>query len=286
MLRKIKTGIKGTIAIKDFGVSYTQIVKAILNKGKINFSVNGVDINADIRKAFYIAINLKALKKAGWNVSVNGNNVIYTNDNIRLYGKINEDFSYAATINEVFVKEAYKTNVKDKVVIDVGAYRGESSIYFALQGAKKVIALEPAGESYAFASMNIKENKLENKIILLNKAIASQKGFIKLNVLPNAQACNSTTISLPNSETKQVETVTLDELINMAGEEKIGLLKMDCEGCEYSVLSSFSHFDKIDKIIMEYHNDPQNLPNLLRSNGFSVKVEKVRGKVGYLKAFK
>ena len=286
MLRKIRTGIKGVMAIKEFGIGYAQIMNAILNKEKITFSVNGIKIDADLRKTFYITINLKGLKKAGWAITTNGNYIIYSNNNIRLYGKINEDFGYAATINEVFVKEAYRANVKDKVVIDVGAYRGESSIYFALQGAKKVIALEPADESYAFALMNIKENKLEDKIVLLNKAIAPHKGFIKLNVLPNAQACNSTIISLPNSEIKQVETVTLDELIAMAGEERIGLLKMDCEGCEYSVLSSFSHFDKIDGIIMEYHNEPQNLPSLLRSNGFNVKVEKVRGKVGYIRAFK
>jgi len=46
----------------------------------------------------------------------------------------------------------------------------------------------------------------------------------------------------------QVETITLDEVIKMTGEEKIGLLKLDCEGCEYSVLNSFSGYNMIDNI--------------------------------------
>ena len=286
MLRKIKTGIKGVRFLKEeLGISYMQIIKTALTKGKFNLLINGIQINADLRKAFYIAINLHEIKKAGWEISVVNNFVMYRKENVKLYGKINEDFGYAATINEVFVKEAYKADVKDKVVIDVGAYRGESSIYFALQGAKKVIALEPAEESYEFALMNIKENKLEDKIVILNKAVAPQRGYISLYVLPNAPACNST-VSAPNAEVKQVETITLDDVIKMTGGERIGLLKMDCEGCEYSVLSSFSHFDKIDGIILEYHNGPQQLPSLLKSNGFEVKVKNVRGKVGYLKAFR
>jgi len=71
----------------------------------------------------------------------------------------------------------------------------------------------------------------------------------------------------------------------MAG-ERIGLLKLDCEGCEYSVLNSFSDFDRVDNIILEYHNDLQNLPNLLKDKGFEVTIEKKTEKVGILRAYK
>jgi hypothetical protein len=39
-------------------------------------------------------------------------------------------------------------NVEDKVVVDVGAFIGDSSIYFALRGASRVIAVEPHPEAY------------------------------------------------------------------------------------------------------------------------------------------
>jgi len=70
----------------------------------------------------------------------------------------------------------------------------------------------------------------------------------------------------------------------MAG-ERIGLLKLDCEGCEYSVLNSFSDFGLIESIILEYHNGVQNLPGLLKSQGFEITIGK-RNEKGTIRAFK
>jgi len=72
----------------------------------------------------------------------------------------------------------------------------------------------------------------------------------------------------------------------MASEERIGLLKLDCEGCEYSVLNSFSDFDVIDSIVLEYHNGVQNLPSLLKSHNFEISIEKRDEKIGIIRAFK
>lgn len=73
---------------------------------------------------------------------------------------------------------------------------------------------------------------------------------------------------------KTVESVTLTELLDMAKDETVGLLKMDCEGCEYSVLNNLEReaFERIEAIFMEYHNGLQNLKSILESNGFQVEV--------------
>nr|WP_016732730.1 FkbM family methyltransferase [Sulfolobus islandicus] len=42
-------------------------------------------------------------------------------------------------------------NVKDKIVVDIGASIGDTAIYFALQGAKKVIAFEPFPKIFSIA---------------------------------------------------------------------------------------------------------------------------------------
>lgn len=34
-------------------------------------------------------------------------------------------------------------DVKDKIIVDLGSFIGDTPIYFALKGAKSVIALEP-----------------------------------------------------------------------------------------------------------------------------------------------
>ncbi len=39
-------------------------------------------------------------------------------------------------------------NVQDKSVLDIGAFVGDSSIYFILKGAKKVYAIEPHTSVY------------------------------------------------------------------------------------------------------------------------------------------
>ena len=52
----------------------------------------------------------------------------------------------------IFIKDVYNfLPVKDKIVIDIGASIGDSSIYFASCGAKKVIALEPDARIFEFS---------------------------------------------------------------------------------------------------------------------------------------
>ena len=69
----------------------------------------------------------------------------------------------------VFILEDYKfLNIDNETVIDIGANIGDSAIYFALNGAKKVVALEPYPYSFNLADRNVRENNLENKIEVLN----------------------------------------------------------------------------------------------------------------------
>jgi len=140
--------------------------------------------------------------------------------------------------------------------------------------------------------MNIKENGLEDKIILLNKALAPKEGVINLYRYSYPSDLGSTdSDNMPKHDfdkliVKQVEATTLDRLIKISGEERIGLLKLDCEGCEYSILNSFSNFDVIENIVLEYHNGLQNLPILLKDRGFKIAIEKRNEKLGILRAFK
>jgi len=137
--------------------------------------------------------------------------------------------------------------------------------------------------------MNVKENSLENKIILLNKALAPNEGVINFYkyVYPIFGSTDPSNMSAPIDKTvvKQVEAITLNQIIKIA-RERIGLLKLDCEGCEYPVLNSFSDYDMVDNIILEYHHGLQNLPSLLKAQGFEVEIIKGDKNVGILKACK
>jgi FkbM family methyltransferase len=69
-------------------------------------------------------------------------------------------------------------DVEGKVVVDVGAFIGDSSIYFALRGARRVIAVEPHPEAYKVMVENIRFNDLEDVIIPVNAGLSSRPGVI------------------------------------------------------------------------------------------------------------
>ncbi|MEM3191151.1 MAG: hypothetical protein QW292_03490 [Candidatus Parvarchaeota archaeon] len=77
---------------------------------------------------------------------------------------------------EIFINHAYGTDFARKNVIDVGTSNGDSSISFAIMGAKKVVVIEPFLESFDLAQRNIFQSRLESKIVALNKAISGCRG--------------------------------------------------------------------------------------------------------------
>jgi tRNA G37 N-methylase Trm5 len=74
-------------------------------------------------------------------------------------------------IIEIFHYGEYEPlGVEGRVVVDIGAFVGDSTIYFALKGARKVIVIEPHPGAYAEMLDNIKLNNLEGMIIPVNNS--------------------------------------------------------------------------------------------------------------------
>ncbi len=197
------------------------------------------------------------------------------------------------TTIEIYTDNAYNADVANKNVIDVGMSNGDSVLYFAKNGAKLVIGIEPDKKSFDLAVENIKASNLNERIIPLNKALSTEKGKTRLFVYENSPNGNSidmgNMVKLNDSKYEEiVETISLSDVIEMLKGEEIGLLKMDCEGCEYKVLNNFDQnlYNKIENIYLEYHNGLQNLQSLLQTMGFSVEVFGNKEHLGYIKARK
>jgi FkbM family methyltransferase len=83
------------------------------------------------------------------------------------------------------------------------------------------LALEPDPESYALAKENVKVNKLEEKVILLQAALSSteeEANFLIPVSLPNASSLKPTeglskAIDFGYSKQIQVKTITLQTLV-------------------------------------------------------------------------
>ena len=155
----------------------------------------------------------------------------------------------AGDLGAVFGREEYGfLEVENEIVVDIGANLGDSPIYFALNNAKKVIALEPYPYSYNIALKNIKANNLEDNVILLNAGYG-QDGTIKIN--PDFK--NDTGSDLKSfDDGVNINTYSLKTLLSDYHIDK-AVLKMDCEGCEYNLLKEDNDtLKKFKRIQLEY----------------------------------
>ena len=142
-------------------------------------------------------------------------------------------------------------DVYGRDVVDIGTNVGDSSIYFALKGARKVVGVEPLPNVYAQAIENIKLSHLEGKIFLINAALGSKSGKIKVPCSTSTYRSGVFSTLRTNGEC-EVPMVTLSEVMEQISEPY--LLKMDCEGCEFDViLNDYEHVKMFEKLIIEHH---------------------------------
>ncbi len=159
-------------------------------------------------------------------------------------------------------------SLKNKLVIDVGACTGDTSVYFALKGAKKVIAIEPFVQNYEILKKNIDKNKLSDKIIPFLSACGSLNKEITID--PNFQS-GMRSVLHESSDGIKIPIISLEEIIKKF-DVNDAILKLDCEGCEYEIIlnsnnSILQHFTDIQ---VEYHNGYKNLRQKLLDAGFEV----------------
>jgi len=213
---------------------------------------------------------LKTVKNMHYKIKGNNIELEYQNRKIYFYYDTNKQLSNSiGHINDNFIGEQYKwLDVKDKDVVDVGANIGDTAIYFALKGAKHVYAFEPYPYSYNIAKMNIKLNRLEEKITLLNEG-CGKSGFVTIK--DDYENTGSTDLK-SFKKGKKIGIESLDEIVKRFN-LKHAALKVDCEGCEYDLILNASDeaLHAFDQIIMEYHYGYRNLVKRLRLAGFKVK---------------
>jgi len=86
----------------------------------------------------------------------------------------------------------------------------------------------------------------------------------------------------PSEKYVSIRCVTLKEVFDSNNIRFCDVLKIDCEGAEYDLLSHTPqyYFSKIDKIVLEYHDYLQkikkgyHLSKFLNRKGFTIKMNK------------
>lgn len=132
-----------------------------------------------------------------------------------------------------FITSVFRGGVqlKNQVVLDIGANIGNHSIYFAKEcGAEQIIAFEPVRKTFDILKKNIEINDLEKKVRLYNCGVGEIHSSASV-VEYNLNNIGGTT--LQNSENGNIEIYSIGEL-NF--DEEIALIKIDVEGYEEQVV--------------------------------------------------
>jgi FkbM family methyltransferase len=194
-----------------------------------------------------------------------------------------------ASFNEVWLEGTYDVRgvpgMDARHIIDIGAHIGTASIYFASKSPKaRIIACEPLPANYQLLETNIRINGLQDRIQTLPIAISNRPSIVKLRV---GETSGTSWIDDDPGEARsvRVRALTLRQLLDDYSISTCDLLKLDCEGAEYSILYGASRdvFDRLRTIVLEYHRRPaitggdgESLGRYLTQRGFRVSYARKR----------
>lgn len=169
---------------------------------------------------------LEFLEFAGWKIGINELGHIVLEYNLRQL--LFDSYESIVNIQECFIEDEC-LDVKGKTVIDIGAYKGESALYFWARGAKNILALEPFSDFYEQALKNVRKNNLQNEVKVLNCGVGETVHSFEAN----PGGVGGSLISLSDLERLIVENESpCSEIV----------LKIDCGGCEYGLYRFKSRF--------------------------------------------
>ena len=173
-------------------------------------------------------------------------------------------------IKEVYIHKPYhclKIN-KGDVVVDIGAHIGTFSVLAGQKAGIKgeVYAYEPVPNTFDILKRNIHINSLQNIVYPYKLGISPKKErkefyIFKKDGKPLFHSSSfyreqSGVIGATVSEKIEVECITLEDIFELNGLDRIDVLKMDCEGEEYNLLfgTSNKYLKRIDEMCIEYHD--------------------------------
>jgi len=209
--------------------------------------------------------------------------------------KIRKHSTDLMALTNVWLIEEYKRpnfeiNSND-VVIDIGAHIGLFTLYasqFCNEGT--IYSFEPVKENYELLVENVKSNNLK-QVRIFNLAVSNSNESIKLYI--NDDKSGHSMFS-QSSQSIMVDSISLQKIFDDNNIEHCNFLKLDCEGAEYEIIKNLpsEYFEKIDKIVIEYHmanSQPELLDELkevLVRQKFHIEIKPLFPDIGFLYAEK
>jgi FkbM family methyltransferase len=181
-----------------------------------------------------------------------------------------------AVINESamlnpYLASGYVRLLEDAIIIDGGANIGDFAAIVASRCPRgRIYAIEPIDENARMIEINRALNGLNNVEIAVT-ALGATNGHLAIR----SDGMQSSFHYGKTNSYAMVPVTTLEAFMDERGLNRVDLLKLDCEGAEWEVIStSTAILPRISQICLEYHRRDEwtveKLADLLRDAGYDV----------------
>lgn len=145
----------------------------------------------------------------------------------------------------LYLTHFIKPDLSNSTIIDGGAFVGDTSLYFAARGAR-VIALEPDPVNFRRLLSNLNRNpSIASRITPYNWALGRAGN---VDFVAQGHGGSSTELAGPSI---RLRSLSVRELVDLAGESDDLILKADCKGAEWSLVSQ-DEIDQFRALQVEY----------------------------------
>ena len=144
-------------------------------------------------------------------------------------------------------------NVNPRIIFDIGANIGATSIFFSLNyPMAKIYSFEPSKSNFNVLTRNVKNFP---NIKTLNKGAFNRNVEKKIFIDNSGGGRNSIHETWTNSKTFEVvKFIDIRKFIIQNKLYKLDILKVDTEGCEVKILKAILNYvPDIEVIYLEYH---------------------------------
>jgi FkbM family methyltransferase len=152
---------------------------------------------------------------------------------------MNSGFSSFSQFGEDLLIWKYFNESKSGFFVEVGANdpKNLSQTAFLEQNGWHGILVEPLSSCYA----RLRAARPKSKVLQVACGSPEQRGKALLHMMDTGSKLTSLqSAGLPVAEHEEVQVMTLDDILNEAGNPKIDFLSIDVEGFELQVLQGFS----------------------------------------------
>jgi FkbM family methyltransferase len=147
----------------------------------------------------------------------------------------------------------YPFQTPPNLIIDAGAHVGFATMFYANRWPDaQIIALEPEPSNCRLLRMNCQSYP---NVTIVQGALWHERTRLRI-LNPSAQSWAFRVGESPEQNKHPVEAYSVSDLLNLSGQSRISLLKIDIEGAELDVFANNPRpwLDKVDAILIELHD--------------------------------